>query len=43
MITILKQVDENWYEGELDDQIGIFPSNYIEVMKFLLVKFVRGH
>ncbi|XP_066932495.1 sorbin and SH3 domain-containing protein 1 homolog isoform X2 [Clytia hemisphaerica] len=33
MITILKQVDDNWFEGELDGQIGIFPSNYIEVLK----------
>lgn len=31
MIAILKQVDENWFEGELDGEIGIFPSNYIEV------------
>ena len=33
MITILKRVDDNWYEGELNDQIGIFPTNYIEVIQ----------
>jgi len=33
MITILKQVDDNWFEGEHNDHIGIFPTNYIEVIR----------
>ena len=31
MITLLRKLDENWYEGEIEDQIGIFPVNYVEV------------
>jgi len=32
-ITLLRKIDENWYEGEIEDRIGIFPSNYVEVIK----------
>ena len=31
MITVLRQLDDNWYEGELGNQIGIFPVAYVEV------------
>lgn len=31
MITVLRQLDDNWYEGELGNQIGIFPLAYVEV------------
>ena len=30
-ILLLKRVDENWLEGELDGQIGIFPSNRVRI------------
>ena len=26
VITLLRKIDDNWYEGELDNKIGIFPS-----------------
>ncbi|XP_047144927.1 sorbin and SH3 domain-containing protein 1 homolog isoform X2 [Hydra vulgaris] len=38
MITIIRQVDENWFEGKFDDNIGIFPVNYVEVIKEPLVE-----
>lgn len=33
MITLLRKLDANWYEGEIEDRIGIFPVAYIEVLK----------
>ena len=36
MITLLRKVDDNWYEGELNNQIGIFPVNYAEVHSHLI-------
>ena len=30
-IHLLQLIDENWIEGEIHDQIGIFPISYIEV------------
>lgn len=30
-ILLLKRVDENWLEGELDDKIGIFPANRVRI------------
>lgn len=29
VITVLDQYDENWYTGELNGKIGIFPYNYV--------------
>lgn len=31
IIYIKRQVDKNWYEGELNAMIGLFPANYVEV------------
>ena len=31
LLHIIRQIDENWYEGGVDGRIGIFPVNYIEV------------
>ena len=31
MIKLLRQVDDNWYEGENNNEIGILPVSYIEV------------
>lgn len=33
-IDVIRQIDENWYEGEVHGKIGIFPSNYVEVCIF---------
>jgi len=32
-IVLLKRVDDNWFEGELNGKIGILPVNYVKVSK----------
>ncbi|XP_014894452.1 endophilin-A2 isoform X1 [Poecilia latipinna] len=32
IITLLRQIDENWLEGKLRGQTGYFPNNYVEVL-----------
>lgn len=32
IITLTNQIDENWYEGTIRGQTGLFPCNYVEVM-----------
>ena len=32
IITLLKQVDENWYEGFTNGCQGFLPANYVEVI-----------
>ena len=32
IIYIKKQVDNNWYEGERNAAIGIFPVSYVEIL-----------
>ena len=32
VIDLLRQLDMNWYEGQLNGRKGIIPSNYIEVV-----------
>lgn len=39
IIHIRRQIDKNWYEGELNAMIGLFPANYVEVNKFKSSKF----
>lgn len=34
IIFVRRQVDKNWYEGEYNAMIGLFPSNYVEVIAF---------
>lgn len=34
IIFVRRQVDKNWYEGEHNAMIGLFPSNYVEVILF---------
>ena len=35
IVYILKQIDNNWYEGESHGQVGIFPISYVEVSPLL--------
>ncbi|XP_070566747.1 SH3 domain-containing protein 19-like [Ptychodera flava] len=30
IITLLDKIDDNWWRGQLGDNIGIFPFNYVE-------------
>ena len=32
IIYVRRQVDANWYEGERNAMIGIFPTSYVEVI-----------
>ena len=32
-MTVLRRVDDNWYEGRLGDASGIFPASYVEPLK----------
>lgn len=32
IITLTNQIDENWYEGTIRGQTGLFPCNYVEVV-----------
>lgn len=31
LILVRRQIDNNWYEGEYNNNIGLFPYNYVEV------------
>lgn len=33
LIFVRRQVDKNWYEGEHNAMLGLFPFNYVEVIK----------
>lgn len=35
LINVRRQIDANWYEGELHGRVGLFPYNYVEVRIFL--------
>lgn len=32
IITLLRQIDNNWFEGKIDNRKGIFPISYVEVV-----------
>ncbi|XP_077297261.1 uncharacterized protein LOC143918987 isoform X3 [Arctopsyche grandis] len=32
LVTLIRRVDDNWYEGRLGDRKGIFPVSYVEVL-----------
>ncbi|XP_072939592.1 uncharacterized protein CAP isoform X9 [Epargyreus clarus] len=33
LINVRRQIDSNWYEGEVHGRIGLFPYNYVELLK----------
>lgn len=37
IITVIRRVDENWAEGVLNNQIGIFPLAFVEMNKIAQV------
>lgn len=32
-LVLLRRVDENWYEGRIGNRQGIFPFNYVEIIR----------
>lgn len=38
IVYIIRQVDQNWYEGEHHGRVGIFPQSYVEVCEHLPVR-----
>ena len=32
MVTLVRRVDQNWYEGRIGSRKGIFPASYVEVL-----------
>ncbi|XP_029346677.1 uncharacterized protein LOC100167639 isoform X13 [Acyrthosiphon pisum] len=34
IIFVRKQIDKNWYEGEHNAMVGLFPFNYVEVIPY---------
>lgn len=32
IITLINQIDENWFEGTIRGKSGLFPHNYVEVV-----------
>ncbi|XP_029139428.1 sorbin and SH3 domain-containing protein 1 [Protobothrops mucrosquamatus] len=44
-ITLIRQVDENWYEGKILGTVrqGIFPGSYVDVVKQPVLKDTSGY
>ncbi|XP_076258700.1 cbl-associated protein isoform X5 [Rhynchophorus ferrugineus] len=38
LIYLRRQIDKNWYEGELNAMVGLFPVNYVEIVPYEGVK-----
>ncbi len=32
MITLVSEIDENWFEGTLNERSGFFPISYVQVI-----------
>lgn len=37
IIFVKRQIDKNWYEGEHNAMVGLFPINYVEVIYIRLL------
>jgi hypothetical protein len=37
IIFVRRPIDKNWYEGEHNAMIGLFPFNYVEVQSMFLM------
>lgn len=37
IIHVRRQIDANWYEGEIHGKIGLFPYNYVEVYNIYFI------
>ena len=33
MVKVLDQEEEGWWKGELNGKVGVFPSNFVELVK----------
>ncbi|XP_042313282.1 sorbin and SH3 domain-containing protein 1 isoform X18 [Sceloporus undulatus] len=44
-ITLIRQVDENWYEGKIlgTSRQGIFPVTYVDILKHPVLKNMEDH
>ncbi|XP_058044946.1 sorbin and SH3 domain-containing protein 1 isoform X8 [Ahaetulla prasina] len=44
-ITLIRQVDENWYEGKIlgTSRQGIFPGSYVDILKHPVLKDISGY
>ncbi|XP_070802262.1 sorbin and SH3 domain-containing protein 1 isoform X24 [Pituophis catenifer annectens] len=44
-ITLIRQVDENWYEGKIlgTNRQGIFPGSYVDILKHPVLKDTSGY
>ncbi|XP_032087462.1 sorbin and SH3 domain-containing protein 1 isoform X14 [Thamnophis elegans] len=44
-ITLIRQVDENWYEGKIlgTSRQGIFPGSYVDILKHPVLKDSSGY
>lgn len=32
VVQLRRQIDDNWYQGEFNGQIGVFPASYVQVL-----------
>ena len=32
LFRLKKKLDENWFEGEIGGKVGMFPTDYVEVV-----------
>ena len=41
LIYVKRQIDANWYEGERNAMVGIFPTTYVEIVSENDVSSIR--